>query len=161
MQTFLRYWPLVSPVTGEFPSQRPVTWTFDISFDLCLTKRLSNQSRRWWFETPLSLLWRHWNVFTSLCCLFWKPLTWHMCGFYWNYWFKYIVSRVLCMYSAENKVTTIIVVMIDYHLNLTSFRWSLRTAAISTGGCSPKSTLPFDLICWYKLSTLLFTPAKR
>ena len=24
------------PVTGEFPAQRPVTCSFDISFDLCL-----------------------------------------------------------------------------------------------------------------------------
>ena len=25
-----------SPVAGEFPSQRPVTWSFDVSFDLRL-----------------------------------------------------------------------------------------------------------------------------
>ena len=31
-----------SPVTGEFPSQRPVTRSFDASFDLRLNKRLSN-----------------------------------------------------------------------------------------------------------------------
>ena len=30
-----------SPVTGEFPSQRPVTRSFDVFFDLCLNKRLS------------------------------------------------------------------------------------------------------------------------
>ena len=28
-----------SPVTGEFPSQRPVTRSFDVFFDLCLNKR--------------------------------------------------------------------------------------------------------------------------
>ena len=33
-----------SPVTGEFPSQRPVTQSFDVSFDLCLNKRWSKQS---------------------------------------------------------------------------------------------------------------------
>ena len=42
----------ISPVTGEFPSQRPVTWRIDIFFDLRLNKRLSKQSRRRWFETP-------------------------------------------------------------------------------------------------------------
>ena len=26
-----------------------------------LNKRLSKQSRRWWFETPSRSLWRHWN----------------------------------------------------------------------------------------------------
>ena len=35
-----------SPVTAEFPSQRPVTRSFDVFFDLRLNKRLSEQSRR-------------------------------------------------------------------------------------------------------------------
>ena len=30
-----------SQVTGEFPTQKPVTWSFDVFFDLCLNKRLS------------------------------------------------------------------------------------------------------------------------
>ena len=34
-----------SPVTGEFPSPRSVTRSFDISFDLRLNKRLSKHSR--------------------------------------------------------------------------------------------------------------------
>ena len=46
---FLRYWPFV---TGEFPSQRPVTRSFDVLFDLRLNKRLNKQSRRRWFEKP-------------------------------------------------------------------------------------------------------------
>ena len=41
-----------SPVTGEFPSQRPVTRSFGVFFDLRLNKRLSKQSRREWIETP-------------------------------------------------------------------------------------------------------------
>ena len=51
-----------SPVTGEFPSQGPVMRSLDVFFDLRLTKRLSKQSRRRWFETPLRSLWRHCNV---------------------------------------------------------------------------------------------------
>ena len=47
-----------SPVTGEFPSQRPVTWTFDVFFDLRLNKRLNIQAWGWWFETPSCSLWR-------------------------------------------------------------------------------------------------------
>ena len=34
-----------SPITGEFPSQRPMTQSFDVFFDLYLNKRLSKQSR--------------------------------------------------------------------------------------------------------------------
>ena len=40
-----------SPVTGDFPAQRPATWSFDVSFDLRLNKRSSKQSWGWWFET--------------------------------------------------------------------------------------------------------------
>ena len=50
-----------SPVTGEFPSQRPVTQSFDVFFDLRLNKRLSKQLWGWWFETPSGSLWRHCN----------------------------------------------------------------------------------------------------
>ena len=50
-----------SPVTGEFPSQRPVTRSFDVFFDLRLNKRLIKQSRRGWFETPSHPLWRYCN----------------------------------------------------------------------------------------------------
>ena len=50
-----------SPVTVEFPAQRPVTRSFDVFFDLRLNKRLSKQSWSWWFETPSRPLWRHCN----------------------------------------------------------------------------------------------------
>ena len=50
-----------SPVSGEFPAQRPVTWSFDVFFDVCPNKRLSKQSWGWWFETPSGSLWRHSN----------------------------------------------------------------------------------------------------
>ena len=61
-----------SPVPGEFPTQRPVTGSFDVFFDLCLNKRLRKQSRGWWFETLSCPLWRHRNdvfkpLFTDLC----------------------------------------------------------------------------------------------
>ena len=50
-----------SPVPGEFPSQRPVTRSFDVFFDLRLDKRLSKQPWGWWFETTSHPLWRHRN----------------------------------------------------------------------------------------------------
>ena len=51
-----------SPVTSEFPSQKPVTRSFDVFFNLRLNKQLSKQWRRRWFETPSHSLWRHCNV---------------------------------------------------------------------------------------------------
>ena len=56
------YWP--SPITNEFPSQRPVTQSFDVFFDLRLNTRLSIHSWGWWFEMPSRSLWRHCNEFT-------------------------------------------------------------------------------------------------
>ena len=52
-----------SPVSGEFPAQRPVTRSFDVFFDVRLIKRLSKHSRGWWFETLSHPLWRHRNDF--------------------------------------------------------------------------------------------------
>ena len=51
-----------SPVPGEFPAQRPVTRSFDVFFDLRLNKRLSKQSRGWWFGTLSCPLWCYCNV---------------------------------------------------------------------------------------------------
>ena len=55
---FPRYRPFV---TGEFPSQRPVTRGFGVFFDLLLNKRLSKQL--WWRSLEISscVLWRHCN----------------------------------------------------------------------------------------------------
>ena len=85
-----------SPVPGEFPAQRPVTWSFDTSFDLRVNRRLSKQSWGWWFQTPSRPLWRHCNVQkyinSSITCILWKytipemPLTQEIilmsCGLY-------------------------------------------------------------------------------
>ena len=51
-----------SPVTGEFPSQRPVTRSFDVFFDLRLNTRLSKQPWCRWNETPSCSLWRQLNA---------------------------------------------------------------------------------------------------
>ena len=56
-----------SPVNGEFPTQRPVTRTFDVFFHLRLNKQLSKQSWGWWFETLSCPLWCHCNVSTCSC----------------------------------------------------------------------------------------------
>ena len=54
-----------SPVPGEFPTQRPVTRSFDVYFDLRPNKRLSKQSLGWWFETLSPPLWRHRNAINT------------------------------------------------------------------------------------------------
>ena len=56
--------PLCGELTGpgEFPTQRPVTRSFDVFFDLRPNKRWSKQPWGWWFETLSWSLWRHCNV---------------------------------------------------------------------------------------------------
>ena len=64
-----------SPVTGEFPTQRPVTRSFDVYFDLRPNERLSKQSRGWWFETLSSPLWRHRNGYRKSLLL---KMVWYL-----------------------------------------------------------------------------------
>ena len=88
---FPRYWLFFagnSPVTGEFPSQRPVTRNFDVFFDLRLNKWLNKQSWGWWFETPSRPLRRHcndkrWPI---------APL-WAMRRLYCEYFLKIMITR--------------------------------------------------------------------
>ena len=67
--------PLCGEFTGpgEFPAQRPVTWSFGVFFALRLNKRLSKQSSGWWFETLSWSLWRQCYADTD------NP-SWHWCS---------------------------------------------------------------------------------
>ena len=78
--------PLCGEFTGpgEFPTQRPVTRSFDVFFDLRLNKRLSKQPWGWWFETLSWSLWRQCNELALLghnelnaqsCSVSVKPIT--------------------------------------------------------------------------------------
>ena len=71
-----------SPVPGEFPTQRPVTRSFDVFFDLRLNKRLSKQWWSWWFATLSHPLWRHRNAIMIFRPLY---LPWcNSCGYFCN-----------------------------------------------------------------------------
>ena len=59
METFSA---LLAICAGNSPVKSPVTWSFDVFFDLRLNQRLSKQSWGWWFETLSRPLWRHYNV---------------------------------------------------------------------------------------------------
>ena len=59
---------VTGPLCEEFTGHRWIPLTkasdagFDVFFDLRLNKRLSKQSSRRWFETPLRSIWCHCNV---------------------------------------------------------------------------------------------------
>ena len=67
------------PVTGGVSSQRTVTRSLDVFFDLRLNKRLSKQPRRWWFETPSRSLWHRIviNATTGLAIYLHEALSYH------------------------------------------------------------------------------------
>ena len=69
-----------SPVTDEFPTQRPVTRSFDVIFDLRLNKRLSKQSWGWWFETLSRSFWRHCKAQSMLFVLDPTNMNWQNRG---------------------------------------------------------------------------------
>ena len=71
--------PLCGEFTGpgEFPTQRPVTRSFDVFFDLRLNKRLSKQPWGWWFETLSWSLWRQCNVRLMTLDITTKPVYIH------------------------------------------------------------------------------------
>ena len=83
---------------GEFPAQRPVTRSFGGFFYLCLNKRLSKQSRGWWFETVSRPLWRQRNV------IFWytESLSFHLFVTV-NSWLKVETnSQIIIPFIANN-----------------------------------------------------------
>ena len=61
-----------SPVTSEFPAQRPAMQSFNVFFDLRLNKHLSKISWGWWFEMPSHPLWRHCNNKCKICMALWS-----------------------------------------------------------------------------------------
>ena len=71
------------------PTQRPVTRSFDVFFDLRLNKRLSKQSWGWWYEKPSRSLWRQCNecliyamAETADACIIHLMFIWYdECGF--------------------------------------------------------------------------------
>ena len=74
-----------SPAPGEFPTQRPVTRSFDVYFDLLPNKRLSKQSWGWWFGMPSRPLWRHGNNVWIFCSR-------RSCFLANETWWKYFIS---------------------------------------------------------------------
>ena len=93
--------------TGEFPTRRPVTRSFDVFFDLRLKKRLSKQPWGWWFETPAWSLWRQCNF------LFWGILIFNT----WSCSLTMIVYCMLAQHVLSIKSTEL------QEMRITDIRW--------------------------------------
>ena len=107
------------PVTGRFPSKRPVTQSFDIFFDLCLNKRPRKQSRRRWFEIPLRSLWHHCDVYPYLSGLFhWHWVNLRIAQYQWSNpersgSIRDAKSKEPIIYTTEQNCVHVLLVYID------------------------------------------------
>ena len=123
-----------SSVTGECPSQRPVTRSFDVFFDLHLNKRPRKQSWGCWLETPSRSLWRHCNR--------------------WIYWWTLSIP---CKCATQRLSLT--VVSDRYNLYI-STRQKLWLDLISYGSVLPLAVVLCRSICvreFYKRNGCTFT----
>ena len=96
------------PVTGGFPSQRPVTQSFDVFFYMCLNKRLSKQLKCQWFEMPSCSLWCHCNDFQDnwpfVWGIHWSPVnSLRLGGTYMHHWNESTVVQVLAWHLLDTK----------------------------------------------------------
>ena len=129
--------PLCGEFTGpgEFPTQRPVTWSFDVFFDLRLNKRLSKQQWGWWFETPSWSLWRQCNVFAVV----WLGLWWLACCD--NQLDKQAIDVRLAVIPA--KLLYILILGLCLKASLTYWGWDKMAAIFQTTFSNAFSWLKF------------------
>ena len=85
-----------SQVTSELSSQRGVTRSFGVFFDLCLNKLLSTQSKHRWFEIPSHPLWRHCNGM--------QYDTWNFVSNEYLYNFYYVLFMWICVHIQSQKL---------------------------------------------------------
>ena len=113
-----------SPVTGEFPSQWPVTGSFDVFFDLHPKKRLSKQSRCWWYEKPSCPFWRNCND---------KPASQNSCSSdIGKRWLIYNTPRVRVNSSNMKPSTIIDMSLMSPQTNVPSFRHKCELTRVTS-----------------------------
>ena len=145
METFSALLAL-SPVTGVFPSQRPVTQSFGVFFDLRLNKWLNKQSRRRWFMMPSLSLWRHCNgrrmtTAFALMCLhsttanYSRKISLHLPVYYISIVFMFVLLTecTVTFVVAENKGLLTFPVPLRLFSNVMTLHWhNLNVNKMST-----------------------------
>ena len=127
-----------SPVPAEFSSQRPVTRSFDVFFDLRLNKRL-NKQWAWRFETLSRLLWRHCNVELFRRCQWSNP---DKCGYINSLWTSdaiwrqgsrsTLVQRMACCLMAPSHYLNqcwLIITKVQWYSSEGNFTWDITATS--------------------------------
>ena len=93
-----------SPVTGEFPTQRPVTRSFDAFFDLRLNKINGWVNKR--KAGDLRCNRAHYDVIVIFdSSLYWGWIKWGLYLIKWNVmWFSLSITRSSLMYICLNRI---------------------------------------------------------
>ena len=122
-----------SLVSGEFPTQRPVTRSFDVFFDLRLNKRLCKQLGGWWFETLSRPLWRHRNVYVLL--LSWLTLS-NSPSFHSGDWWQLPPNLFLHVWVWVNVVTVVFVFLKGSFITLSAMQPGIFMSVVLSLVCS-------------------------
>ena len=151
-----------SPVPGEFPAQRPVTRSFDVFFDLRLNKRLSKQSRGWWFETLSHPSWRHCNVEHEYCAGWNSKRDKKLFNFREMHYVKFVYYYTLANWLNHTRVRWHYFV-IDLRVNINSciglfYLFYCRTLKFFMCGCHANINLYIAYGCFAVFAITLFFP---
>ena len=87
-----------SQVTGEFPTQRPVTRVFDVFLDLSLNKLMNKQWGLWWFETSCPL-WRYVMSWHGFPCAYACTI----CTIYTHTYGSVYLLKCVCLIVSHNQ----------------------------------------------------------
>ena len=144
--------PLCGEFTGpgEFPTQRPVTQSFDVFFDLRLNKRLGKQPWGWWFETSSWLLWRQCNVlYTWYVCIIceWRSQHWEIDKWGGTCSSNYKIQPV-CVFVNNRAVS---------NNNILTSNGSWRQGIKGEMTCTVYVALVWNIIYWIMMIITLFT----
>ena len=155
-----------SPVSGEFPAQRPVIRSFDVFFDLRMNEWLSKHSWGWWLEMSTCPLWSQSNeMWFMTCSIKPKDALWYfiIIADHKQYTFKCfqlqkfsshystIPTVLLPTWHRKERVDVDIQLLISYNFNIVSIE--------SYGIVFPNLTFNIDLckshhfMAWWTLGT--------
>ena len=148
-----------SPVPGEFPTQRPVTRSFDVFFDLLLNKRLSKQWWGWWFETLSRPLWRYRNegqqcekLFLAITSLWWIH----------NVCIILLTQHIIYYRANDNIVESSLYNAINNNDNLVKNAFhNFLLNAMRGWNLWPQSLIHIELYHWYALRKIVLYSLAR
>ena len=128
-----------SPVTGEFPSQRPVTGSFDVFIDWVNDYKAGDLGRH---RVP------YYVIVMFLKTVTWPCTLWGWASLFWCWWFR-VVSECILSYTPHKKFSN--TWWWDCGSRNSSKIWNV--GCTKSKWCTKLTFTPFDTLMWeYVLS---------